>query len=75
MRGLLLCAATAVWPAFEGGHIQLGTGSALGGTVKYLLNPDSDEALNGIVRISSEYSLPEDMYFNKIFINNINFGH
>jgi uncharacterized 2Fe-2S/4Fe-4S cluster protein (DUF4445 family) len=48
--------------------------SALGGTVKYLLRGDSAEEMNAITALASEYSLPEDRYFNKIFIENVNFA-
>jgi uncharacterized 2Fe-2S/4Fe-4S cluster protein (DUF4445 family) len=48
--------------------------SALGGTVKYLLRGDGDAEMNAIADRASEYSLPEDRYFNEIFIENINFG-
>ncbi|WP_010261770.1 ASKHA domain-containing protein [Treponema primitia] len=53
--------------------IKLIGNSALGGTVKYLLQRDSVEAMNTIIALASEYSLPEDSYFNTIFIENINF--
>jgi uncharacterized 2Fe-2S/4Fe-4S cluster protein (DUF4445 family) len=45
--------------------------SALGGAVKYIINPDSDEVLRWIIE---QYSLPEDKYFNACFISNVNFG-
>jgi uncharacterized 2Fe-2S/4Fe-4S cluster protein (DUF4445 family) len=47
--------------------------SALGGTVKFLLNPDNEKVLNQIANQSEEFSLPVDKYFNKNFISNINF--
>jgi uncharacterized 2Fe-2S/4Fe-4S cluster protein (DUF4445 family) len=47
--------------------------SALGGTVKFLLNPDNEKVLNQIAGQSEEFSLPEDKYFNTHFIDNINF--
>ncbi|MDR3172450.1 MAG: ASKHA domain-containing protein [Treponema sp.] len=53
--------------------VKLIGNSALGGTVRYLLNPDNETTLNTIVDISEEYSLPEDRYFNDIFIDNIDF--
>jgi uncharacterized 2Fe-2S/4Fe-4S cluster protein (DUF4445 family) len=54
--------------------IRLIGNSALGGAVKYLLRADSDAEMNAVTGIASEYSLPEDKYFNSIFIENINFG-
>ncbi|GHV74305.1 ferredoxin [Spirochaetia bacterium] len=53
--------------------VKLIGNSALGGTVKYLLREDSDAEMNAITDIAVEYSLPEDSYFNTIFIENINF--
>ncbi|AEF84592.1 ferredoxin [Treponema primitia ZAS-2] len=53
--------------------VRLIGNSALGGTVRYLLEGDSEETLNAIVGLSEEYSLPEDSYFNEMFIENINF--
>ena len=47
--------------------------SALGGAVKYLLNPENDETLRLIVAQSEEFSLPTDQYFNAHFIDNVNF--
>jgi uncharacterized 2Fe-2S/4Fe-4S cluster protein (DUF4445 family) len=47
--------------------------SALGGTVKYLLNSEHDETLRLIIEKSEAFSLPEDKYFNANFISNINF--
>ena len=52
--------------------------SALGGSVKYLLDPgtgvpDYEEVLGRIINLSEEFSLPEDKYFISHFIKNINF--
>jgi uncharacterized 2Fe-2S/4Fe-4S cluster protein (DUF4445 family) len=47
--------------------------SALGGAVKYLLDCDAGEKIEKIVELSQEYSLPEDRYFNQIFIENVEF--
>jgi uncharacterized 2Fe-2S/4Fe-4S cluster protein (DUF4445 family) len=47
--------------------------SALGGAVKYLLDRDAGDTLEKIVALSQEYSLPEDRYFNEIFIDNVEF--
>jgi uncharacterized 2Fe-2S/4Fe-4S cluster protein (DUF4445 family) len=44
--------------------------SALGGTIKYLLNPDYEKTLVQIAGQSEEFSLPADKYFNKNFITN-----
>jgi uncharacterized 2Fe-2S/4Fe-4S cluster protein (DUF4445 family) len=53
--------------------IKLIGNSALGGTVKYLLRQDSAAEMRAIIELSTEYSLPEDSYFNNAFIENINF--
>lgn len=53
--------------------VRLIGNSALGGAVRYLLQTDSEETLNAIAGRSEEYSLPEDSYFNEMFIENINF--
>ncbi|MDR2631059.1 MAG: ASKHA domain-containing protein [Spirochaetaceae bacterium] len=47
--------------------------SALGGAVKFLLNPDHENTLDKIVEQSEEFRLPTDRYFNDCFIDNINF--
>jgi uncharacterized 2Fe-2S/4Fe-4S cluster protein (DUF4445 family) len=47
--------------------------SALGGTVKYLLDSDSEAALDRIMEISEEFNLAADQFFQKTFIENINF--
>jgi uncharacterized 2Fe-2S/4Fe-4S cluster protein (DUF4445 family) len=47
--------------------------SALGGAVKYLLNPEHDKTLHEIIERSTEFSLPEDEFFKANFIDNINF--
>ncbi|MDR2079297.1 MAG: ATP-binding protein, partial [Treponema sp.] len=44
--------------------------SALGGTIKYLLNPDYEKTLAQIAGQSEEFSLPSDKYFNNNFIKN-----
>jgi uncharacterized 2Fe-2S/4Fe-4S cluster protein (DUF4445 family) len=44
--------------------------SALGGTIKYLLNPDYEKTLVQIAGQSEEFSLPSDKYFNNNFIKN-----
>jgi uncharacterized 2Fe-2S/4Fe-4S cluster protein (DUF4445 family) len=47
--------------------------SALGGAVKFLLNPDHEKTLRHIIKQSEEFRLPEDKYFNEYFIENIGF--
>jgi uncharacterized 2Fe-2S/4Fe-4S cluster protein (DUF4445 family) len=54
--------------------------SALGGAVKYLLNPaaggglpDYDATLSGLIGRTEEFNLPGDKYFNNNFITNVNF--
>jgi uncharacterized 2Fe-2S/4Fe-4S cluster protein (DUF4445 family) len=47
--------------------------SALGGVVKYLLDSDSGAALDRILALSEEFGLAEDKFFQKMFIENINF--
>jgi uncharacterized 2Fe-2S/4Fe-4S cluster protein (DUF4445 family) len=47
--------------------------SALGGTVKYLLNPDHEKTLRQIAGQAEEFSLPRDKYFNTCFIENMEF--
>jgi uncharacterized 2Fe-2S/4Fe-4S cluster protein (DUF4445 family) len=54
-------------------RVSLIGNSALGGTVKYLLDRDAGEKIEEIVEQSQEYSLPEDKYFNQIFIENVEF--
>lgn len=53
--------------------IRLVGNSALGGTVKYLLNSDYEDALNQIIENAEEFSLPTDPYFNTHFITNVDF--
>jgi uncharacterized 2Fe-2S/4Fe-4S cluster protein (DUF4445 family) len=53
--------------------VSLVGNSALGGVVKYLLNPEHDETLRRIITRSEEFSLPEDRYFNAHFIDNVTF--
>jgi uncharacterized 2Fe-2S/4Fe-4S cluster protein (DUF4445 family) len=47
--------------------------SALGGAVKYLLDPDQVEGLRHIILQAREFKLQEDSYFNENFINNMDF--
>jgi uncharacterized 2Fe-2S/4Fe-4S cluster protein (DUF4445 family) len=47
--------------------------SSLGGTVKYLLNPDYRALLNTIVDHSREFALSTDPYFNENFVENMEF--
>jgi uncharacterized 2Fe-2S/4Fe-4S cluster protein (DUF4445 family) len=54
-------------------RVSLAGNSALGGTVKYLLDRDAGEKIEAIIELSQEYSLPEDRYFNQIFIENVEF--
>jgi uncharacterized 2Fe-2S/4Fe-4S cluster protein (DUF4445 family) len=54
-------------------RVSLIGNSALGGAVKYLLNPDNEEYLRQIADQAEEFNLPEDKYFNKNFISNIDF--
>jgi uncharacterized 2Fe-2S/4Fe-4S cluster protein (DUF4445 family) len=53
--------------------ISLAGNSALGGAVKLLLNPDNEKTLYHLVGQSEEFSLPQDKYFTKHFIDNIDF--
>jgi uncharacterized 2Fe-2S/4Fe-4S cluster protein (DUF4445 family) len=53
--------------------VSLVGNSALGGAVKYLLNPEHDETLRRIITRSEEFSLPEDRYFSAHFIDNVTF--
>ncbi|MDR1910021.1 MAG: ASKHA domain-containing protein [Spirochaetaceae bacterium] len=53
--------------------VRLIGNSALGGAVNFLLDRDSRDKLDRVVAISTEYSLPEDRYFNDIFVENIEF--
>ncbi|MDR3356894.1 MAG: ASKHA domain-containing protein [Spirochaetaceae bacterium] len=53
--------------------VSLAGNSALGGAVKFLLDPDAEETLYQIAGKAQEFSLPEDRYFNGRFIDNINF--
>jgi uncharacterized 2Fe-2S/4Fe-4S cluster protein (DUF4445 family) len=54
-------------------RVSLIGNSALGGAVKYLLDRDAGEEIEKIIGLSREYSLPEDRYFNQIFIENVEF--
>ncbi|MDR1127916.1 MAG: ASKHA domain-containing protein [Treponema sp.] len=54
-------------------RVSLIGNSSLGGTVKYLLDSGAGEKIEEIVGLSQEYSLPEDRYFNEIFIENVEF--
>jgi uncharacterized 2Fe-2S/4Fe-4S cluster protein (DUF4445 family) len=47
--------------------------SSLGGVAKYLLESGSEGELDRIIGMSSEFDLPGDGYFNKAFIENIDF--
>jgi uncharacterized 2Fe-2S/4Fe-4S cluster protein (DUF4445 family) len=53
--------------------VQLIGNSSLGGTVRYLLDRQGDETIDAIVGMAGEYSLPEDSYFNEMFVENIAF--
>jgi uncharacterized 2Fe-2S/4Fe-4S cluster protein (DUF4445 family) len=53
--------------------IKLVGNSSLGGAVRYLMDRDSEETINTIVGMADEYSLPEDSYFNEMFVENIGF--
>jgi uncharacterized 2Fe-2S/4Fe-4S cluster protein (DUF4445 family) len=55
--------------------VQLIGNSALGGAVRYLTDRQGEEAINDIVGMAGEYSLPEDSYFNKMFVENIAFDN
>jgi uncharacterized 2Fe-2S/4Fe-4S cluster protein (DUF4445 family) len=54
-------------------RVSLIGNSALGGAVKYLLDPESKETMYRITEAAEEFSLPEDKFFNNNFINNVNF--
>ncbi|MDR1302976.1 MAG: ASKHA domain-containing protein [Treponema sp.] len=51
--------------------IRLIGNSALGGTIRYLLDRDTAEILPQILNISEEFSLSGDPYFNQLFIQNL----
>ncbi|MDR0598407.1 MAG: ASKHA domain-containing protein [Treponema sp.] len=53
--------------------IRLIGNSSLGGAVRYLLDRQSEETINTIIGMAGEYSLPEDAYFNEMFVENITF--
>jgi uncharacterized 2Fe-2S/4Fe-4S cluster protein (DUF4445 family) len=53
--------------------VQLIGNSSLGGTVRYLLDRQGEETIDAIVGMAGEYSLPEDSYFNEMFVENIAF--
>ncbi|MDR3124154.1 MAG: ASKHA domain-containing protein [Treponema sp.] len=53
--------------------IRLIGNSSLGGAVRYLMDRQSEETVNAIVDMAGEYSLPEDSYFNEMFVENIAF--
>jgi uncharacterized 2Fe-2S/4Fe-4S cluster protein (DUF4445 family) len=53
--------------------IRLIGNSSLGGAVRYLIDRHSEESINTIVGMAGEYSLPEDSYFNEMFVENIAF--
>jgi uncharacterized 2Fe-2S/4Fe-4S cluster protein (DUF4445 family) len=55
-------------------RVSLIGNSALGGTVKYLLNPEHEETLRRIAGEAEEFSLPEDRYFTRKFIGNLTFN-
>lgn len=61
-------------PEALGPKISLIGNSALGGAVNVLLNPDTEKTLYHLIGQSEEFSLAQDPYFNKHFIDNINFG-
>jgi uncharacterized 2Fe-2S/4Fe-4S cluster protein (DUF4445 family) len=48
--------------------------SSLGGVVRHLLDYDNVREFAKIVEMSEEHSLSADMFFNKAFLENINFG-
>jgi uncharacterized 2Fe-2S/4Fe-4S cluster protein (DUF4445 family) len=53
--------------------IRLIGNSSLGGAVRYLMDRRCEENINAIVDMAGEYSLPEDSYFNEMFVENIGF--
>jgi uncharacterized 2Fe-2S/4Fe-4S cluster protein (DUF4445 family) len=53
--------------------IRLIGNSSLGGAVRYLLDRQGEESINTILGMAGEYSLPEDSYFNEMFVENIGF--
>jgi uncharacterized 2Fe-2S/4Fe-4S cluster protein (DUF4445 family) len=53
--------------------IRLIGNSSLGGAVRYLMDRQSEESINTILGMAGEYSLPEDAYFNEMFVENIGF--
>ncbi|MCL1848215.1 MAG: ASKHA domain-containing protein [Clostridiales bacterium] len=54
-------------------RIKVAGNSSLGGVVSYLINPGQKEAMDEIVRLSSEFSLAEDEAFEDMFIENMSF--
>jgi uncharacterized 2Fe-2S/4Fe-4S cluster protein (DUF4445 family) len=55
------------------GKIRLIGNSSLGGAVRYLTDRYSEESIDAIVSMASEYSLPKDARFNEMFLGNIGF--
>jgi uncharacterized 2Fe-2S/4Fe-4S cluster protein (DUF4445 family) len=53
--------------------VRLAGNSALGGAVKYLLNPDYEDEFFRIIEKAEEWNLPGDAYFNEYFIDNLSF--
>jgi uncharacterized 2Fe-2S/4Fe-4S cluster protein (DUF4445 family) len=60
-------------PAELHSKVRLIGNSALGGAVRYLTDRQGEETINDIVNMAGEYSLPEDSYFNEMFVENIGF--
>jgi uncharacterized 2Fe-2S/4Fe-4S cluster protein (DUF4445 family) len=54
--------------------VSLVGNSALGGTVAFLLDPAYEKTARRIVGQAEEFSLPQDPYFNRHFIDNLSFG-
>ncbi|MDR0569316.1 MAG: ASKHA domain-containing protein [Spirochaetaceae bacterium] len=54
--------------------VRLIGNSALGGAVKYLLNPYYADEFAGIAENAEEWSLPADSFFNERFIANLPFN-
>jgi uncharacterized 2Fe-2S/4Fe-4S cluster protein (DUF4445 family) len=53
--------------------IKLIGNSSLGGAVRYLTDRRSEESIEAILGIAGEYSLPQDVQFNEMFLDNIGF--
>jgi uncharacterized 2Fe-2S/4Fe-4S cluster protein (DUF4445 family) len=67
------CAGIGLIPRELESKVSIAGNSALGGTVRYLLDHGAEDEIKKIISLSREHSLQEDKYFNQIFIDNIEF--